>query len=149
MTRLTARQVQMLRKPGRYSDGHGLHLFVQRERDCIAPRTATADGSGPGVLAGLGRRAVLRSAGLPVRVPRVISSSTHWSRASREADGPPRRKGIGGGAVVRWFCRVPVDHGVKVEHAETIGRIERPAPAGLGPARSSSVLRRALGPHLQ
>ena len=30
MTRLTARQVQTLRKPGRYSDGHGLHLFVQR-----------------------------------------------------------------------------------------------------------------------
>ena len=30
MTRLTARQVQTLRKPGRYSDGRGLHLFVQR-----------------------------------------------------------------------------------------------------------------------
>ena len=30
MKRLTARQVQTLRKPGRYSDGHGLHLFVQR-----------------------------------------------------------------------------------------------------------------------
>ena len=30
MTRLTARHVQTLHKPGRYSDGHGLHLFVQR-----------------------------------------------------------------------------------------------------------------------
>lgn len=30
MTRLTARRVETLRKPGRYSDGHGLMLFVQK-----------------------------------------------------------------------------------------------------------------------
>ena len=30
MTRLTARRVESLKRPGRYSDGFGLHLFVQR-----------------------------------------------------------------------------------------------------------------------